>query len=48
MKKQRLEQLTNEMIEILMIDLQEENATEESQTIKFKHYNIQKIYERKR
>lgn len=39
MKKQRLEQLTNEMIEILMIDLQEENATEESQTIKFKHYN---------
>lgn len=39
MKKQRLEQLTNEMIEILIIDLQEENATEESQTIKFKHYN---------
>ena len=39
MKKQRLEQLTNEMIEILIIDLQEENATEESQTIIFKHYN---------
>lgn len=39
MKRQKLEQLTNEMIEILIIDLQEENATEESQTIKFKHYN---------
>lgn len=39
MKKQRLEQITNEMIEILIIDLQEENATEDSQTIKFKHYN---------
>lgn len=39
MRKQRLEQITNEMIEILIIDLQEENATEDSQTIKFKHYN---------
>jgi hypothetical protein len=39
MKRQILEQLTKEMIEILIIDLQEENATEESQTIKFKHYN---------
>ncbi len=43
MKKQRIEQLTNEMIEILMIDLQEENATQDSQTIKFKHYNREMV-----
>lgn len=39
MRKQILEQLTKEMVEILLIDLQEENATENSQTIRFKHYN---------
>jgi hypothetical protein len=39
MKKTILTNLTNEMINILLIDLAEENATEESQTIKFKHYN---------
>lgn len=39
MKKQILKNLTEEMIEILLIDLQEENATENSQTIRFKHYN---------
>lgn len=38
-KKQILSNLTNEMIEILLIDLTEENATADSQTIKFKHYN---------
>lgn len=39
MKKQILNKLTEEMIEILLIDLQEENATADSQTIKFKYYN---------
>lgn len=38
-KNVRLEELTNEMIEILLIDLSEENATKDSQTITFKHYN---------
>lgn len=35
----KLEELVNEMIEILLIDLSEENATKYSQTITFKHYN---------
>lgn len=43
MKKQRIEQLTNEMIKILIIDLQEENVTQDSQTIKFKHYNNEMV-----
>lgn len=38
-KSDKLEQLTNEMIEILLIDLSEENATKDSQTITFKYYN---------
>lgn len=38
-KSDKIKDLTNEMIEILLIDLSEENATKDSQTITFKHYN---------
>lgn len=39
MKKQIINNLIEKMVKILLIDLQEANATENSQTIRFKYYN---------